>query len=53
MLRDNIDIEKENTETLIDDSKEIDVEVNSEKTRYVLMSRHLNAEQSHDIKRFN
>jgi hypothetical protein len=53
VLRDNIDIEKENTETLIDDSKEVGLEVNSEQTRYVLMSRHLSAEQSHDIKIVN
>jgi hypothetical protein len=35
---------------LIDASKEVGIEVNSEKTKYKLMSRHQNAGQSHNIK---
>jgi hypothetical protein len=31
---------KKNAETLLDASKEIGLEVNSEKTKYVFMSRH-------------
>jgi hypothetical protein len=37
-------------ETLIDASKEVGLEVNTEKTKYKLLSRHQNAGQSHDIK---
>jgi hypothetical protein len=37
-------------ETLIDASKEVGLEVNTEKTKYMLLSRHKNAGQNHDIK---
>jgi hypothetical protein len=50
LLGDNIDTIKRNTETLIDDSKEIGLEVNTEKTKYMLLSRPQNAGQNHDIK---
>jgi hypothetical protein len=39
-----------NTQTLIDASKEIGLEVNTEKTEYMLLSHHQNAGQNHDIK---
>jgi hypothetical protein len=35
---------------LIDFSKEIGLEVNTEKTKYMLLSRHQNAGQNYDIK---
>jgi hypothetical protein len=43
---------KKNTETLIGASKEVGLEVNAEKTKYsyMFMSRHQNAEQTHNIK---
>jgi hypothetical protein len=41
---------KKNTQTLIDASKEVGLEVNTEKAKYMLLSRHQNAEQNHDIK---
>jgi hypothetical protein len=47
---DNIDTIMKNTETLIDASKEIGVEVNADKTKYMLLSRHQNAGQNQDIK---
>jgi hypothetical protein len=50
LLGDNIDTIKKNTETLIDVSKEVDLEVNAEKTKYMLLSCHWNLGQSHDIK---
>jgi hypothetical protein len=50
LLGDNIDTIKKNTEALIDASKEVVIEVNTEKTKYMLLSRHQNAGQNHDIK---
>jgi hypothetical protein len=38
-----------NTETLIDASKEVDIEVNIEKTKYMLVSRDQNSGQNRDI----
>jgi hypothetical protein len=38
------------TETLIDASKEVGLEINSEKTKYMLLSRHQNVGQNRDIK---
>jgi hypothetical protein len=38
------------TETLIDASKEVGLDVNTEKTKYMLLSRHQNSGQNHDIK---
>jgi hypothetical protein len=50
LLGDNIDTIKKNTQTLIYASKEVGLEVNSEKTKYMLLSRRQNAGQNHDIK---
>jgi hypothetical protein len=50
LLGDNIDTIKKNTETLIDASKEVGLEVNAEKTKYMLLSCHQNAGQNHNIK---
>jgi hypothetical protein len=49
LLGDNVDAIK-NTQTLIDASKEIGLQVDAEKTKYMLLSRHQNAGQNHDIK---
>jgi hypothetical protein len=43
LLGDNIDAIKKNTETLIDASKKVRLEVNGEKTKYMLLSHHQNA----------
>jgi hypothetical protein len=48
-LGDNIDTIKKNTETLIDPSKEVGLEVHTRKIKYML-SHHQNAGQNHDIK---
>jgi hypothetical protein len=45
LLGDNVDTIKENTQTLIGASKEVGLEVNTEKTKYMLLSRHQNAGQ--------
>jgi hypothetical protein len=50
LLGDNIDAIKKNMETLIDASEEVGLEVNTEKIKYMLLSHHQNAGQSHDIK---
>jgi hypothetical protein len=50
LLGDNIDTIKKNTETLIDASKEVGLEINVEKTKYMLLSRHQNVGQNQDIK---
>jgi hypothetical protein len=44
---------KNNTEALVIASKEIGLEINADKTKYVVMSRDQNARRSHDIKTDN
>jgi hypothetical protein len=53
LLGDNIDTIKNNTETLTGASKEVSLEINVEKTKYMLLSRHQNAGQNWDIKIVN
>jgi hypothetical protein len=50
LLGDNIDTIKENAETLVDASKEVGLEINVEKTKYMLLSPHQNVGQNQDIK---
>jgi hypothetical protein len=50
LLGDDINTIQINTKTLIDASKEVGVEVNSEKTKYILLSCHQNAGKNRDIK---
>jgi hypothetical protein len=53
LLGDNVDTIKKNTEALIGTSKEVGLEVNAERTKYVLLSRHRNSEQNHDTETAN
>jgi hypothetical protein len=45
-----MDTIKGNTETLIDASKEVGLEINVEKTKYMLISRHQDVDQNRDMK---
>jgi hypothetical protein len=50
LLGDNLDTVKRNTETLIDACKEVGLEINVEKTKYMLLSCQQNVGQNRDIK---
>jgi hypothetical protein len=50
LLGGNVDTIKKNTETLIDTSKEVGLEVNAEKTKYMLLSCNQNAGKNQNIK---
>jgi hypothetical protein len=50
LLRDGIDTAQKNKESLIYASKEVGLQVNAEKTKYMFLSRHQDAGQNHDIK---
>jgi hypothetical protein len=50
LLEDNMDIIKENRGTLIETSKEFVLEVKTDETKHMFLSRHRNAEQNHYIK---
>jgi hypothetical protein len=50
LLGDDIGTINKNTQTLIDASKEVGLEVKVEKTKYMLVSQDQNAGQNRDIK---
>jgi hypothetical protein len=50
LVANDIDTINKNTQTLTDASKEVGLEVNVEKTKYMLVSRDQNAGQNRDIK---
>jgi Flp pilus assembly CpaE family ATPase len=53
LLGDNTDTIKRKTKNLIDACKEVGLEINTEKTEYILLSHHQNAWQNQDIKIVN
>jgi hypothetical protein len=50
LLGGNIDTISKNTQTLIDASKEVGLDVNVEKMKYMMVSRDQNAGQNREIK---
>jgi hypothetical protein len=50
LLGDRINATEENTETLLEASRDIGLEINAEKTKYMIMSRHPNSEQNQNIR---
>jgi hypothetical protein len=50
ILEDNVGTIKKNSGTIIDAGKEVCLGGNSEKLKYMLLSRHQNAGSNHDMK---
>jgi hypothetical protein len=53
LLGDSINIIKENKETLLEASRDVGLEINAEKTKYMTMSRHQNSGQNQNIRTAN
>jgi hypothetical protein len=53
LLGGSINTIKENTETLLEATKDIGLEINAEKTKYMIMSRHPNSGQNQNIRMAN
>jgi hypothetical protein len=50
LLGDSISAKKENTETLLEASRDVGLEISAEKTKYMIMSGHPNTGQSQNIR---
>jgi hypothetical protein len=50
LLGDSVNIIKENSETLLEASRDIGLEINAEKTKYMIMSRYPNSGQNQNIR---
>jgi hypothetical protein len=53
LLGDSVNIIKENTETLLEATRDIGLEINAEKTKYMIMSRHPNSGPNQNIRTAN
>jgi hypothetical protein len=53
LLGDSVNTIKENSETLIEASRDIGLEINAEKTKYMVVSHHLNSGQNQNIRIVN
>jgi hypothetical protein len=49
MLHENINIMQKNREALLQASREVGLEVNTEKTKHTVLSHHPNAGQNHNL----
>jgi hypothetical protein len=50
LLDDSANTIKENSQTLLKDSRDTGLETNAEKTKYIIMSCHLNSGQNQNIR---
>jgi hypothetical protein len=50
LLGDSVNTIKENTEILLEAGRGVDPEINAEKSKYVIMSHHLNSGQNQNIR---
>jgi hypothetical protein len=53
LLGDSINTTKQNTETLLEASGDVDIEISAEKTKYMIMSRYPNSGQNQNIRTAN
>jgi hypothetical protein len=53
LLGGSVNTIKENSETLLEASRDVGLEINAEKTKYMIMSRHPNSGQNQNIRRAN